>query len=135
MFINLDSRARLVAKGFTQREGIDYSEIFSPVINHTSIRVLLALVAQRNLELDQLDVKTAFLHVHFEETVFIKQPEGYQEKRKEYLVCLLKRSLYGLKQSPRCWNNRFNEFIIKIGFNGSAFDSCFYYKTTNNRVQ
>lgn len=127
-------KARLVAKGFTQREGIDYSEFFSPIVKHTSIRVLLALVAQRGQELDQLDVKTAFLHGHLEEIIYLKQPEGYQVKRREEQVCLLNKSPYGLKQAPRCWYNRFGEFIINIGFNISYFDSCFYSKTTINKI-
>ena len=68
-------KATLVAKGFSQKEGIDYNEIFSPVVKHSSIRVLLALVAQFDLELQQLDVKTAFLHGDLEETIYIYQPE------------------------------------------------------------
>ena len=77
-------------------------EVFSPVVKHTSITVLLALVAVRNLHLEQLDVKTAFLHRDLDETIYMRQPEGYekQEDSKE-LVCLLHKSLYGLKQSPR----------------------------------
>ena len=67
-------KARLVAKGFAQREGIDYNEVFSPVVKHSSIRILLALVAQLNLELAQLDVKTAFLHGDLEEEIYMTQP-------------------------------------------------------------
>ena len=95
-------KARLVAKGFTQVEGIDYNEIFSPVVKYTTIRTVLALVAQFNWELEQMDVKTAFLHGKLEETIYMMQPEGFEVKKKgAELVCLLKKSLYGLKQSPR----------------------------------
>lgn len=94
-------KARLVARGFTQREGIDFNEVLSLVVKHTSIRVLLALVAQNDMELQQLDVKTAFLHGDLEETIHMYQPEGFVESGNEGKVCLLKKSLYGLKQSPR----------------------------------
>jgi len=96
-------KARLVAKGYAQKEGIDYNEVFSPVVKHSSIRILLALVAQLNMELVQLDVKTAFLHGDLEEEIYMTQPEGFKVAGKEKLVCKLKRSLYGLKQSPRQW--------------------------------
>lgn len=107
-------KARLVAKGFTQKEGLDYNEIFSPVVKQTSIRVVMALVAQYNLELQQMDVTTAFLPGDLEETIFMKQPEGYEEGNNK--VCLLKKSLYGLKQSPRQWNKRFDLFMNSIGY-------------------
>ena len=98
---DLKYKARLVAKGYSQREGIDYKEVFSPVVKHSSIRVFLALVASQNLELEQLDVKTAFLHGDLEEQIYMQQPPGFEAPDKEDHVCLLKRSLYGLKQSPR----------------------------------
>ncbi|KAJ4710008.1 Retrovirus-related Pol polyprotein from transposon TNT 1-94 [Melia azedarach] len=71
-------KARVVARGFTQREGVDYNEIFSPVVRHTSIRVLLAIVAHQDLELEQLDVKTTFLHGELEEEIYMTQPDGFQ---------------------------------------------------------
>ena len=77
-------------------------EVFSPVVKHTSITVLLALVAVRNLHLEQLDVKTAFLHGDLDETIYMRQPEGFEKREdSKELVCLLHKSLYGLKQSPR----------------------------------
>ena len=72
-------KARLVAKGYSQRHGINYDEVFSPVVRHTSIRVVLALVAHQDLELEQLDVKTAFLHGNLEEEIFMEQTRGVQE--------------------------------------------------------
>uniref|UniRef100_A0A2N9GKI3 Integrase catalytic domain-containing protein n=1 Tax=Fagus sylvatica TaxID=28930 RepID=A0A2N9GKI3_FAGSY len=90
-------KARLVAKGYSQRHGIDYDEVFSPVVRHTSIRAVLALVADQDLELEQLDVKTAFLHGNLEEEIFMEQPEGFKQPGTENLVCRLKKSLYGLK--------------------------------------
>ena len=94
-------KARLVSKGFSQKEGIYYNEIFSPVVKHSSIRMLLALVAQFDLELQQLDVKTAFLHGDLEETIYMDQPKDFLAEGKKDHVCQLKKSLYGLKQSPR----------------------------------
>ncbi|GJS62213.1 retrotransposon protein, putative, ty1-copia subclass [Tanacetum coccineum] len=119
-------KARLVARGFTQRAGIDYNEVFSPVVRHTSIRVILALTACKDYELEQLDVKTAFLHGNLEEVIYMRQPPGYEQGNK---VCLLKKSLYGLKQSPRQWYRRFDEYMLSNGFKRSSYDSCIYYRS------
>ncbi|KAH9698599.1 hypothetical protein KPL71_024065 [Citrus sinensis] len=121
-------KARLVAKGYTQREGVDFKEVFSPVVRHASIRVLLAMTAVHDLELDQLDVKTAFLHGRLQEEILMTQPEGYVDSEKPNHVCLLKRSLYGLKQSPRQWYLRFDEFMLSHGYLRCSFDCCVYYK-------
>jgi len=92
-------KARLVAKGFTQMEGIDYKETFSPVSRKDSLRVIMALVAHFDLELHQMDVKTAFLNGDLEEEVYMKQPEGFSSSASEHLVCKLKKSIYGLKSA------------------------------------
>ena len=115
-------KARLVAKGYSQRKGIDYDEVFSPVVRHTSIRIILALVASYDLELEQLDVKTAFLHGDLEEVIFMEQPEGFKQPETEHMVCRLKKSLYGLKQSPRQWYKKFDSFMIRIGFTRCEYD-------------
>lgn len=127
-------KARLVAKGFTQKEGVDYDEIFSPVVRHTSIIVLLSLTVAYDLELEQLDVKTAFLHGDLNETIYMQQPPGYILEGQENKVCLLKKSLYGLKQSPRQWYLKFDAFIISCGFNRSKMDHCVYMKHLDNRT-
>lgn len=121
-------KARLIARGFTQEEGIDYQEVFAPVVKHVSIRMLLSLVVNLDLELEQMDVKTAFLHGNLDEDIYMQEPEGYVLKGKEHRVCLLKRSLYGLKQSPRQWNKRFDQFMKKKGFCRSEHDMCVYTK-------
>ncbi|KAM2897932.1 hypothetical protein COP2_007520 [Malus domestica] len=121
-------KARLVAKGYAQKEGIDYNEIFSPVVKNSSIRILLALVVQFDLELVQMDVKTAFLHGNLSEEIYISQPEGYEEKGKENLVCKLNKSLYGLKQSPRQWYLRFDKVMKDFGYTRSQYDHCVYHK-------
>ena len=92
---------RLVVKGFAQKKGIDFDEIFSPVVKMTSIRTILSLVAVEDLHLEQLDVKTTFLHGDLEEEIYMQQPQGYEVKGKENMVCKLKKSLYGLKQALR----------------------------------
>ena len=125
-------KARLVAKGYTQREGIDFNEIFSPVVKFKTIRIMLSLVACFDLELEQLDVKTAFLHGELEERIVMRQPEGFVDKSKSGHGCLLKKSLYGLKQSPRQWYKRFDSFVLSIGFVRSDFDSCFYFSSLDN---
>ncbi|KAJ4721450.1 Retrovirus-related Pol polyprotein from transposon TNT 1-94 [Melia azedarach] len=101
-------KARVVARGFTQREGVDYNEIFSPVVRHTSIRVLLAIVAHQDLELEQLDVKTAFLHGELEEEIYMTQPDGFQ------------------------WYKRFDSYMIEIGYTRSPYDCCVYYSKATN---
>ena len=117
----------MVAKGFAQKEGIDYNEIFSPVVKHTSIRLMLAIVAQFDLELEQMDVRTTFLHGELEEQIYMRQPEGYIQKGQEGMVCLLRKSLYGLKQSPRQWYKKFNSVMIKAGYSRCEYDSCVYF--------
>ncbi|CAA7024021.1 unnamed protein product [Microthlaspi erraticum] len=94
-------KARLVAKDFSQKEGINYKEIFAPVVKHVSIRYILAAVVHYDMELQQMDVKTVFLHGHLDEFIVMDQPDGFVDKNHPDKVCLLKKSLYGLKQSPR----------------------------------
>ena len=90
-------KARLVARGFTQREGIDYNDVLFPVVKHRSIRILLSMVAKFDLELEQMDVKTIFLYGELEETIYMRQPEGFIIEGKEDFVCKLNKSQYGLK--------------------------------------
>ena len=90
-----------MAKGFTQREGIDYNETFSPVSCKNSFRIIMALVAHYNLELHQMDVKTAFLNGDLEENVYMAQPKGFVVEGKECMGCRLKKSIYELKQASR----------------------------------
>ncbi|KAL5774241.1 hypothetical protein ACOSP7_011798 [Xanthoceras sorbifolium] len=125
-------KARMVVKGFQQKEGIDYNEIFSPVVKLTTIRLVLKIVAAENLHLEQLDVKTAFLHGDLEEEIYMRQPEGFKEAGKENLVCRLKKSLYGLKQAPRQWYKKFDSFMSSSGFTRCQADHCCYIKRFDN---
>ncbi|KAE8684024.1 hypothetical protein F3Y22_tig00111160pilonHSYRG00030 [Hibiscus syriacus] len=99
---------------------------------HTSIRAVLALVASWDLHLEQMDVKTAFLHGDLEEQIYMRQPEGFTQPGNEHLVCRLKKSLYGLKQSPRQWYKRFDSYMIKIGYNRCEYDCCVYVKSLDD---
>ena len=118
-------KARLVAKGFMEREGIDYNEVFAPVSKHTTLRTLLALTASEDLELHQLDIKTAFLNGELEETIYMKQPKGYEEGTSD-TVCHLKKSLYGLRQAPRAWNTRLKKELELMSFKPSDADAGLY---------
>ena len=121
-------KARFVAKGFTQREGVDFVETFSPVAKFTSIRIFSALTAYYDLELHQMDVKTTFLNGHLEEEIYMLQPEGFGEKGKENMVCMLNRSIYGLKQASRQWYILFDNAITSYGFSMTEVDHCIYTK-------
>ena len=125
-------KARLVVKGFQQKEGIDYNEIFSPVVKLTTVRLVLKIVAAENLHLEQLDVKTAFLHGDLEEELYMRQPEGFIKEDKKNLVCRLKKSLYGLKQAPRQWYKKFDSFMSSHGFTRCQADHCCYFKKFDN---
>ncbi|KAM1649269.1 hypothetical protein ACFX14_010564 [Malus domestica] len=121
-------KARLVAKGFTQREGVDYKETFSPVSTKDAFRVVMAIIAHFDLALHQMDVKTAFLNGDLEENIYMKQPEGFEVKGREKLVCRLKKSIYGLKQASRQWYLKFQKVMKEHGFTENPSDACIYLK-------
>ena len=125
-------KARMVAKGYSQVEGVDYNDVFSHVVKHTLIRVLLALVASHDLELEQMDVKIAFLHGDLDEEIYLQQLEGFEVKGNEYPVCLLKKSLYGLKHSPRQWYKKFDTFMTRAKFTKSKYDHSIYLIRLSN---
>ncbi|GFW87114.1 retrovirus-related Pol polyprotein from transposon TNT 1-94 [Trichonephila clavipes] len=124
-------KARLVARGFSQYQGIDYSETYSPVTKLGTIRTVLSIAAEERMHLTQFDVSTTFLYGDLEETIFMKQPEGFKDGSGR--VCKLKRSLYGLKQSPRCWNKCFGQFLTDLGFKASEADPCLYIRERKGR--
>lgn len=121
-------RARLVAKGFTQRPGIDFNETFSPVVRHCTLRLLMALSIKLDLNICHLDVTTAFLNGYLKEDVFMTLPEGYKTDGCENKVLKLKKAIYGLKQSSRAWNIRVDTFLVNLGYNKSKFEPCLYTK-------
>jgi type II secretory pathway pseudopilin PulG len=106
-------KGRLVAKGFSQREGIDFDATYAPVGSYTSARALLALAAAEDMELLQLDVKNAFLHGIIDKEIYIAQPEGFEDGTSR--VCLLRKALYGLKQSPLLWYKELEKVLLLQG--------------------
>ena len=121
-------KARLVAKGFTQTYGIDYQEMLTPIVKINSIQVLLSLAMNSNWPLHQLDVKNAFLNGDLEEEVFMSLPAGFEERLGVDKVCRLRKSLYGLKQSPRAWFECFGKAVIHHEYCQSQADHTMFYK-------
>ena len=121
-------KARLCACGYSQKEGIDYKEIYAPVVRSESLRLVLATVASRDMHVHQMDVVTAFLNGELKETVFMKQPAGYVDPARPNDVCRLHRSLYGLKQAPRVWHQTIDPFLKSLGFNSLTADPCVYVR-------
>ena len=105
-----------MAKGYTQKEGFDYEETFSPVAMIKSIRILLSIAAHMDYEIWQIDVKTTFLNGSLEETIYMVQPEGFIAKGQEKKVCKLQKSIYGLKQASRSWNKKSDKSVKSFGF-------------------
>jgi len=127
-------KARLVAQGFTQRKGIDYREVFSPVVRYSSIRTLLAIANQYDMEIHQMDVISAYLNGVLEEEIYMKQLPGYVDPKNPTKVCRLRKSLYGLKQSARCWNASFDNYLKSEGYLSCPTDFCVYSKTIGESI-
>lgn len=121
-------KARLVVKGYAQVFGVDYSDTFAPVARLDTIRLLLALAAQRNWKVFQLDVKSAFLNGFLQEEIYVEQPEGFVEKEDQDKVYLLRKALYGLKQAPRAWYSRIDDYLFSLGFEKSLSELTLYVK-------
>ncbi|WVZ24536.1 hypothetical protein V8G54_003080 [Vigna mungo] len=121
-------KARLVAKGFTQTYGVDYLETFAPVAEMNTIRVILSLAANNDWDLQQFDVKNAFLHGYLEEEIYMELPPGYNGQAVAGTVCKLRKALYGLKQSPRAWFGRFTKVMTGLGYKQSQGDHTLFIK-------
>jgi hypothetical protein len=128
-------KARLVAKGYTQTYGIDYMETFAPVAKINTVRILLSLAVNLDWPLHQFDVKNAFLHGNLQEEVYMELPPGCNRQTEgNKQVCRLRKSLYGLKQSPRAWFGRFASFMKSIGYKQSNSDHTLFLKHNEEQI-
>jgi len=125
-------RARLVAKGFSQVEGIDYDEIFSPVVRYETVRLILALAAIQRWQMSSVDVKTAFLYGELDEELYMEQPQGFKVKNHEHKVLRLKRAIYGLKQAALQWWKALDKSMIEIGFRRLKSDAGIFVQDGRN---
>jgi hypothetical protein len=125
-------KARLTAKGFSQKEGEDYDEIYAPTGKATTSRAFLATAAVRNWHVHQMDVNNAFLYGTLKEEVYMEQPEGYDDGSGR--VCKLLRSIYGLKQAPRCWYEEIERCLAEGGFSMSDADHALFFRTSNGTL-
>ena len=123
-------KARLVAREFSQAYGLDYTKTFSLVARLSSIRVLFSVALNQAWSLHQLDVSNAFLYGDLAEQVYMEQPHGYVAQGESYMVCLLKKAIYGLKQSPRTWFHKFSQWLFSYGFVSTASDPTVMRKRT-----
>jgi hypothetical protein len=127
-------KARLVAKGYVQKQGVDFEEVFASVARLDTIRLILALAANRGWQVHHLDVKSAFLNGELEEEVYVCQPEGYVQKGKEKMVLKLSKALYGLRQAPRAWNIRLDKSLKKLGFSKCPSEAAVYKRGSGKDV-
>lgn len=118
-------RARLVAKGCSQRKGLDFNETYSPVVKLTTLRILLSIANEYKFPIHQMDFKTAFLNGDLSETIYMKQPPGCKDNDK---VCKLNKTIYGLKQSSREWYHNLTNILLQEGFNAGESDKCLFTK-------
>ncbi|CAA7058194.1 unnamed protein product [Microthlaspi erraticum] len=127
-------KSRLVAKGYVQRHGVDFEEVFAPVARIETIRFIIALAASQGWEVHHLDVKTAFLHGELKEEVYVSQPDGFVIKGSEDKVYKLHKALYGLKQAPRAWNTKLNQILNELGFVKCSKEPSLYRKVEKDKL-
>ncbi|GJR11376.1 retrovirus-related pol polyprotein from transposon TNT 1-94 [Tanacetum coccineum] len=130
----LNNKARLVAQGFRQEEGIDFEESFAPVTRIEAIRIFVANVAHKNMTSYQMDVKTAFLNGELKEEVYVCQPEGFVDQDNPSHVYKLKKAIYGLKQAPRAWYDMMSSFLISQHFSKGAVDPTLFTRQAGNEL-
>lgn len=126
-------KARVVAQGFSQKYGQDYDEVFAPVVKPTTIRILLNIASKENMEVIHYDFKTAFLNATLNEEIYMKPPDGMKNEVTNG-VCKLNKSIYGLKQAAKLWNNTIDDLLKQLGFKAGEMDSCLYYKDEKEKM-
>nr|GEZ77034.1 retrovirus-related Pol polyprotein from transposon TNT 1-94 [Tanacetum cinerariifolium] len=131
-FERLENKARLVARGYRQEEGIDFEESFAPVARLEAIRISLAYAAHRNMVIYQMDVKTAFLNGNLREDVYVSQPDGFVDPDNPNHVYKLKKALYGLKQAPRAWYDMLSSYILSQDFSKCSVDPTLFTRKNGN---
>ena len=109
-------KARFVARGFSQIEGVDYDETFASAARFSSIRAVISVMAEMGWRIHQMDVKTTFLNGLIQEEVYLEQPQGFEIYERDSHVCKLKKDLYGMKQAPWAWYSRIDSYLLSIGF-------------------
>jgi len=124
----------LEARGFLQKYGEDYYEVYAPVARMETIRLIVAVAIKHNWSMYQLDVKSAFLNGELEEEVYVSQPPGFEIKGKEDYVYKLDKALYGVKQAPRAWNKKIDRFLIQQGFTKCVNGHGIYCRNTTNKL-
>lgn len=127
-------KARLVARGFSQRFGIDYNQTYSPTIRPESLRLLFSLCVEKGYHVHQVDVSTAYLNGDLAEEIYMEQPAGYVDEDHPDYVCRLNKSLYGLKQSGRQWNLKLHQILTEIGLHRLETERCLYKGKINGHV-
>jgi hypothetical protein len=127
-------KERFSARGFSQKEGIDYEETFAPVAKYTSIITIIDLATKMKWKLHQMDVKTTFLNGVIEEEGYIEQPQGFEVEDRKSHVYRLKKALYGLKRAPRAWYGHIDSFLTSLGFTKSKENSNLYFKIMDNEL-
>jgi len=128
------NKARLLAQGYSQQEGNDYTETFAPVARLEAIRLLLSYAVNHGIILYQMDVKSAFLNGVIEEEVLVKQPPSFEELKHPDYVYKLKKPLYSLKQAPRAWYDRLSKFLIKNDFKRGQVNTTLYKRTLQKDI-
>lgn len=127
-------KARLVARGFEQEAGIDYEEVFAPVARYETIRTLFAIAVEKQMQVHQMDVVTAYIQGDLQEKTYMEQPEMFVKKGEEDKVCRLRKPLYGLKQAGRAWYRKLNNYLSNLGLKNTEIDPCVYVNTKNNKL-
>jgi hypothetical protein len=126
--VNVRNKARLVAQGYTQFEGLDFDETFAPVARLEAIWILLAYATSHNIKLYQMSVKSAFFNGKINELVYVEQPPGFEDSKKPNHVYNLSKALYGLKQVPHAWYERLQDFLVSKGFRIGKVDIILFTK-------